>query len=248
MLRLVQGDVGSGKTVVAAAAALPVLEAGLQIAIMAPTEILAEQHYENFSSWFTHRRCLMLSGRDKGSVRQQKLDMIRTGKVNIIIGTHALFQADVVFASLVLLVVDEQHRFGVHQRLALREKGYTDHQGRQVPHQLIMTATPIPRSLAMTAYADLDYSVIDELPAGRKPVKTVVISTRRRQEVIDRIESACERGEQAYWVCTLVEESEVLQCQAAEATATQLASELKNVRVGLVHGRMKQQQKQLVLK
>jgi ATP-dependent DNA helicase RecG len=262
MLRLVQGDVGSGKTVVAAAAALPVLEAGLQIAIMAPTEILAEQHYENFSSWFTHRRCLMLSGRDKGSVRQQKLDMIRTGKVNIIIGTHALFQADVVFASLVLLVVDEQHRFGVHQRLALREKGYTDQQGgpaagkpgaggpdagRQVPHQLIMTATPIPRSLAMTAYADLDYSVIDELPAGRKPVKTVVISTRRRQEVIDRIESACERGEQAYWVCTLVEESEVLQCQAAEATATQLASELKNVRVGLVHGRMKQAEKQQVV-
>ena len=244
MLRLVQGDVGSGKTAVAAAAALAATANGRQVAIMAPTEILAEQHLLNFSRWFGCENCLLLTGRDKGKQRQQKLAMIAQGEVPVIIGTHALFQDEVVFSDLALLVVDEQHRFGVHQRLALREKGRN---GNTVPHQLIMTATPIPRSLAMTAYADLDYSVIDELPAGRKPVTTVVVSGSRREEVITRIKNACEKGEQAYWVCTLVEESEFLQCQAAEDTAEKLDRELKNLRVALVHGRMKQEEKQAVV-
>ncbi len=250
MLRLVQGDVGSGKTVVAAAAAMAVINTGHQIAIMAPTEILAEQHFVNFKQWFGAEICLSLTGKDKGKKRQLKLDRIRAGESQIVIGTHALFQDDVEFKRLVLLVVDEQHRFGVHQRLALFEKGQSgagDRKNNIVPHQLIMTATPIPRSLAMTAYADLDYSVIDELPKGRKPVTTVVVSTARREEVIQRIEKACEKGEQAYWVCTLVEESDVLQCQAAEVTAVQLTEELTNVRIGLVHGRMKRQDKQLMV-
>lgn len=248
MLRLVQGDVGSGKTVVAAAAAMAAINAGYQVAIMAPTEILAEQHYANFIQWFDEENCLLLTGRDKGNGRRQKLHQILSGDCQVMIGTHSLFQDDVVFKQLALMVVDEQHRFGVHQRLALREKGRSENsRAIMMPHQLIMTATPIPRSLAMTAYADLDYSVIDELPAGRKPVTTVVVSTSRRNEVISRIEKACENGEQAYWVCTLVEESEVLQCQAAEVTAEQLTAELKNVRIGLVHGRMKQQDKQFVV-
>jgi ATP-dependent DNA helicase RecG len=256
MLRLVQGDVGSGKTVVAAAAAMAVVNAGYQFAIMAPTEILAEQHFLSFTQWFEEKKCLLLTGKDKGKVRQKKLNKIFTGESQIIIGTHALFQNDVEFNQLVLLVVDEQHRFGVHQRLALREKGSSrnklkaevkDWPNNAAPHQLIMTATPIPRSLAMTAYADLDYSVIDELPKGRKPVTTVVVSTSRRDEIVRRIEKACEQGEQAYWVCTLVEESEVLQCQAAEVAAEQLTAELTNVSVGLVHGRMKQQDKQLIV-
>ncbi len=248
MLRLVQGDVGSGKTVVAAAAAMAVISTGHQIAIMAPTEILAEQHFVNFKQWFGEENCVSLTGKDKGKNRQLKLDKISTGECQIVIGTHALFQEHVKFKQLILLVVDEQHRFGVHQRLALFEKGQAveDNAGRKnnfIPHQLIMTATPIPRSLAMTAYADLDYSVIDELPKGRKPVTTVVVSTVRREEIIRRIEKSCQSGEQAYWVCTLVEESDVLQCQAAEVTAVQLTEELTNVRVGLVHGRMKQQDK-----
>jgi len=248
MLRLVQGDVGSGKTVVAALAALAAFSAGYQVAIMAPTEILAEQHYRNFIQWFGEGACLFLTGKDKGKKREEKLRQMITGERQIIIGTHALFQDEVVFKQLVLLVVDEQHRFGVHQRLALREKGYVDAKGNTiVPHQLIMTATPIPRSLAMTAYADLDYSVIDELPKGRKPVTTVVVSTARREEIVKRIEKACEHGEQAYWVCTLIEESDVLQCQAAEVTAEQLTRELINVRVALVHGRMKQEEKQKII-
>ncbi|MBE9564725.1 MAG: ATP-dependent DNA helicase RecG [Proteobacteria bacterium] len=248
MLRLVQGDVGSGKTVVAAAATMAAVNAGYQVAIMAPTEILAEQHYENFKQWFNDETCLFLTGKDKGKRRQKKLAEIVSGECQIIIGTHALFQDDVIFNSLSLLVVDEQHRFGVHQRLALREKGRIDDNGNVIaPHQLIMTATPIPRSLAMTAYADLDYSVIDELPKGRKPVTTVVVSTSRREEVIQRIKKACENGEQAYWVCTLVEESEVLQCQAAEVAAEQLTAELSNARVGLIHGRMKSVDKQAII-
>ena len=248
MLRLVQGDVGSGKTVVAAAAAGAVINNGFQFALMAPTEILAEQHFANFKQWFGEQNCLLLTGKDKGKKREQKISSIRSGQSGIVVGTHALFQDDVEFKNLVLLVVDEQHRFGVHQRLALRERGcFADTQEQVVPHQLIMTATPIPRSLAMTAYADLDYSVIDELPEGRKPVTTVVVSTARRDEVIQRIEKACEKGEQAYWVCTLVEESEFLQCQAAEVTAEQLTAELGGVRVGLVHGRMKQEDKQSVV-
>ena len=242
MLRLLQGDVGSGKTVVAACAALAAAANGRQVAVMAPTEILAQQHYENFSRWFdtNNNACLLLTGKHKGKNRQQRLDAIANGQAQIVIGTHALFQDEVDFKNLALVIVDEQHRFGVHQRLALQQKGKRD---KTLPHQLIMTATPIPRSLAMTAYADLDYSVIDELPKGRKPISTVVVSNARRQEVIDRVASACKRGEQAYWVCTLIEESDVLQCQAAEEAASQLTEELADLNIGLVHGRMKQEQK-----
>jgi len=243
MLRLVQGDVGSGKTVVAAVAAKAVIDNAGQFALMAPTGILAEQHLLNFRQWFGESACLLFTGKDKGKKRAEKLQQISQGLCQIVIGTHALFQEDVKFKNLVLLVVDEQHRFGVHQRLALCEKGSHN----IIPHQLTMTATPIPRSLAMTAYADLDYSVIDALPAGRKPVTTVVVSSSRRNEVITRINNACEHGEQAYWVCTLVEESEFLQCQAAEETALQLTEELSKIRVGLVHGRMKSADKQQVI-
>lgn len=246
MLRLLQGDVSSGKTVVAAIAALAAADNHFQVAIMAPTEILAEQHLASFQCWFSNHQdsCVLLTGRDNGKNRAAKLALIKQGMAKIIIGTHALFQDDVEFNNLALLIVDEQHRFGVHQRLALREKGNNT---RTVPHQLIMTATPIPRSLAMTAYADLDYSVIDVLPEGRKPVTTVVISDQRRAEVIQRVAAACRHGEQAYWVCTLVEESEMLQCQAAETTAQMLADELRELRTGLVHGRMKAGQKQQVI-
>jgi len=244
MMRLLQGDVGSGKTVVAACAVLAAVTSGNQAAIMAPTEILAEQLYTNFCNWFSARDCVLLTGKDKGRLRNSKLEAIREGNVHIIVGTHALFQEDVEFSDLSLIIVDEQHRFGVHQRLALKDKGRFD---GCIPHQLIMTATPIPRSLAMTAYADLDYSVIDALPSGRKPVSTVVVSEQRRQEVLDRVARACASGEQAYWVCTLVEESEVLQCQAAEETASALQQALPDLSIGLVHGRMKQEQKNAVV-
>jgi ATP-dependent DNA helicase RecG len=244
MMRLLQGDVGSGKTVVAACAVLAAVTSGKQAAIMAPTEILAEQLYTNFCNWFSPRHCVLLTGKDKGRLRNSKLAAIRQGKVRIIVGTHALFQEDVEFSDLSLIIVDEQHRFGVHQRLALKDKGRFD---GCIPHQLIMTATPIPRSLAMTAYADLDYSVIDALPSGRKPVSTVVVSEQRRQEVLDRVARACASGEQAYWVCTLVEESEALQCQAAEETASALQQALPDLSIGLVHGRMKQEQKNAVV-
>ncbi len=243
MLRLLQGDVGSGKTVVAAFLALAAIDNGVQMAIMAPTEILASQHLASFEPWFDGQ-CVLLTGMDKGEVRRCKLQQIASGERAIVIGTHALFQQDVEFDALAIIVVDEQHRFGVHQRLSLSEKGrFND----ALPHQLIMTATPIPRSLAMTAYADLDYSVIDELPQGRKPVTTVVLPNSRRDEVIARIADACAGGEQAYWVCTLVEESEALQCQAAEETAQALTQELQHLHVGLIHGRMKQQQKDEVV-
>jgi ATP-dependent DNA helicase RecG len=244
MMRLLQGDVGSGKTVVAACAVLAALNSGKQAAVMAPTEILAEQLYTNFCHWFSAGDCVLLTGKDKGKLRQSKLEAIACAGVPIVIGTHALFQDDVVFNRLSLIIIDEQHRFGVHQRLALKDKGRFD---GAIPHQLIMTATPIPRSLAMTAYADLDYSVIDALPVGRKPVATVVVSERRRDEVLDRVARACAAGEQAYWVCTLVEESEVLQCQAAEETASVLQQALPALSIGLVHGRMKQQQKNEVV-
>jgi ATP-dependent DNA helicase RecG len=244
MMRLLQGDVGSGKTVVAACAVLAAATSGKQAAVMAPTEILAEQLYTNFCNWFSARDCVLLTGKDKGRLRNSKLEAIRKGRVLIIVGTHALFQEDVEFSDLSLIIVDEQHRFGVHQRLALKDKGRFN---GCIPHQLIMTATPIPRSLAMTAYADLDYSVIDALPSGRKPVSTVVVSERRRQEVLDRVARACANGEQAYWVCTLVEESEALQCQAAEETAGVLQQALPELSIGLVHGRMKQEQKNTVV-
>jgi len=248
MLRLVQGDVGSGKTLVAAMAACDVLEAGYQVALMAPTEILAEQHLQNLSAWFEPMNIHMgwLAGKVKGKAREKSLAEITAGEAQLVVGTHALFQQDVHFARLGLIIIDEQHRFGVHQRLSLREKG--EQQGLQ-PHQLIMTATPIPRTLAMSAYADLDTSVIDELPPGRSPITTVAISDQRRPEVIQRVNSACAsaenggEGAQAYWVCTLIEESEALQCQAAENTAQELTEALPHLRIGLVHGRMKAAEK-----
>ncbi|WP_198675734.1 ATP-dependent DNA helicase RecG [Aliidiomarina sedimenti] len=247
MMRLVQGDVGSGKTLVAALAALPVIEAGYQVALMAPTEILAEQHAVNFRLWFEALGIEVgwLAGKSKGKARQATLDALASGKIQFIVGTHALFQATVDFHNLALVIIDEQHRFGVHQRLALREKG--ESQGTH-PHQLVMTATPIPRTLAMTAYADLATSVIDELPPGRTPITTVAIPDTRREQIIERVYTACrEEGRQAYWVCTLIEESEALQCQAAEDTAAQLADALPELRIGLVHGRMKAADKETVM-
>jgi ATP-dependent DNA helicase RecG len=246
MQRLVQGDVGCGKTVVAALAALQAVEAGYQAAIMAPTELLAEQHLQNFSAWLKPLGLnpAWLSGRQRSKARRDALALIASGEAEVAVGTHALFQDEVEFARLGLVVIDEQHRFGVHQRLALREKGMQD--GAH-PHQLIMTATPIPRTLAMTAYADLDLSVIRQLPPGRSPVDTVVLSDVRREEVIARVAAACEQGRQAYWVCTLIEESEALQCQAAEETLLQLQAQLPQLRIGLVHGRMKGQDKEAVM-
>ncbi len=247
MQRLVQGDVGSGKTVVAAAAAVHAIEAGYQVAVMAPTELLAEQHRYNFSAWLQPLglKIAWLSGKQGIKQRRENLALLASGEAALAVGTHALFQDEVVFDQLGLVVVDEQHKFGVHQRLALREKGSRD---GQVPHQLIMTATPIPRTLAMTAYADLDNSIIDELPPGRTPVETVVISGERRAEVVARVHKACgEEGRQAYWVCTLIEESEVLQCQAAEEAATMLVEALPDLKIGLVHGRLKPAEKEQLM-
>jgi ATP-dependent DNA helicase RecG len=247
MQRLLQGDVGSGKTLVAACAALHAIEAGYQAALMAPTELLAEQHIATFKSWFDPLgiEVIGLLGRLKGRLRRDTLENIRSGSAQLIVGTHALFQEGVKLAKLGLMVVDEQHRFGVHQRLALREKGIIqDH----YPHQLIMTATPIPRTLTMIGYADLDSSVLDELPPGRTPVETVVVADARRAEVVERVARACLNGRQAYWVCTLIDESDLLQYQAAVDTATQLAAALPELRVGLVHGRMKAQEKEQVMR
>ena len=237
MLRLVQGDVGCGKTLVAALAATQAVETGRQVALMAPTELLADQHAQNFRRWFEPLgiAVALLTGRQTGKARQAALEGIRAGHAPLVIGTHALFQESVEFSALALVIVDEQHRFGVHQRLSLREKGASA--GHQ-PHQLIMTATPIPRTLAMTAYADLDVSVIDELPPGRTPVKTVVLAEARRDEVVLRIRTACLEGRQAYWVCPLIDESEEMPFQAAEETAAALAAALPELSVGLVHGRM----------
>jgi ATP-dependent DNA helicase RecG len=237
MLRLIQGDVGCGKTLVAALAAARALQAGRQVALMAPTELLADQHAQNFKRWFAAQGVpvALLTGRQTGKARSALLAGIREGHAPLVIGTHALFQEGVEFASLALVIVDEQHRFGVHQRLALREKG--SRSGRR-PHQLIMTATPIPRTLAMTAYADLDVSVIDELPPGRMPVQTVVVADARRDEIVLRIRNACLEGRQAYWVCPLIDESEEMPFQAAEETAAALAAALPGLEVGLVHGRM----------
>ena len=237
MLRLLQGDVGSGKTVVAAAAALRAVESGAQAALMAPTELLAEQHFRNFHGWLAPLglEVAWLTGRLLGKARQTLLERLAAGEIQVVIGTHALFQETVAFAELALAIVDEQHRFGVHQRLALREKGRA---GGRCPHQLIMTATPIPRTLAMSAYADLDTSIIDQLPPGRQPVHTVVAPDHRRAEVIAGIRRACRGGRQAYWVCPLIEESEALQCQAAAVTAERLTALLPELRIGLAHGRL----------
>ena len=248
MLRLLQGDVGSGKTVVAACAALRAIEAGAQAAVMAPTELLAEQHLRGFRSWFEALGIEVgwLGSRLAKSERRAVLSGIAEGTLHLAVGTHALFQDDVRFRRLGLAIIDEQHRFGVQQRLALRDKGRDGGAGI-VPHQLIMTATPIPRTLAMTAYADLDVSLIDELPPGRQPVTTVVVPDARRAEVIGRIAHACGEGRQVYWVCTLIEESEALACQAATDTAAALAADLPGVRVGLVHGRMKAEERDRVM-
>ena len=246
MLRLIQGDVGSGKTVVAALASVHAAENNLQTAIMAPTEILAEQHYSNFTTWLEPLglKTAWLSGKIKGKKRNEQLTSIETGHADVVIGTHALFQKDVTFMNLGLVIIDEQHRFGVHQRLAIREKGTY---GDLLPHQLVMTATPIPRTLTMSLYADMDCSVIDELPPGRTPITTSVLPDNRRDEVIRHIESACGQKAQAYWVCTLIEESEVLQCQAAESTAEQLKITLPSLNIGLIHGRMSSAQKTQVM-
>ena len=237
MHRLVQGDVGSGKTVVAALAAAVAVANERQVALMAPTELLAEQHHTSFRGWLEPLgiHVAWLTGRLSSRERNRALADIADGQAAVAVGTHALFQSRVTFANLGLVIVDEQHRFGVEQRLALRGKG---ERGELQPHQLIMTATPIPRTLAMTAYADLDTSVIDELPPGRSPVDTAVASSQRRPEVVARIRHACVHGEQAYWVCTAIEESEALACRAAEDTARELAEALPELRVGLVHGRM----------
>ncbi len=247
MMRLVQGDVGSGKTLVAALAALTSIDNGKQVALMAPTEILAEQHANNFANWLRPFGIEVgwLAGKVKGKARNAQLEAIKNGDVQMIIGTHALFQESVEFHDLALIIIDEQHRFGVHQRLTLREKGAkADH----YPHQLIMTATPIPRTLAMTVYADLDTSIIDELPPGRTPIKTVVISEDRRPEIVQRVYQACKNEKrQAYWVCTLIDESEVLEAQAAAAIAEDLQRALPDLRIGLVHGRMKPQEKQEIM-
>lgn len=251
MLRLIQGDVGSGKTIVAAAAALRAIAAGHQVAIMAPTEILAEQHLRNFENWMTPLGINVgwLTGKLKVREREKQLAQIASGEAQIVIGTHALFQESVKFSSLALVIIDEQHRFGVQQRLALGDKGTSRQSGvTQVrPHQLIMTATPIPRTLSMSAYADLDCSIIDELPPGRTPVTTVVISDNRREEVIERVRLACREGRQAYWVCTLIEESETLEAQAAQATQVLLQEALPELRVGLIHGRLKPLEKEAMM-
>ena len=237
MVRLVQGDVGCGKTVVAAAAAARAAGSGAQAALMAPTELLAEQHWRAFHEWFKPlgETVALLSGGQPARARRSALAAIAAGEVRVVVGTHALFQEGIDFAQLALVIVDEQHRFGVQQRLKLAEKGQ---RAGRLPHQLIMTATPIPRTLAMTAYADLDISVIDELPPGRTPVQTVVVSEERRPEVVARIVAACRAGRQVYWVCPLIDESDELRAQAAEETAAQLTTALPGVRVGLVHGRM----------
>ncbi len=251
MLRLLQGDVGSGKTLVAAVTALVAIKNGYQVALMVPTELLAEQHCRNFTNWFLSFdvRILFLTGQLKGKARAEGLKALAAGQIDLVIGTHALFQEQVQFKKLGLTIVDEQHRFGVHQRLALRDKGR--HQTRKgdelYPHQLVMTATPIPRTLAMMNYADLDVSIIDELPPNRTPVITRVISAQRREEVIAKIDEWVRRTYQAYWVCTLIEDSEVMQGEAAIATSELLTQALPNVRVGLVHGRMKAAEKESVM-
>ncbi|MGH8317230.1 MAG: ATP-dependent DNA helicase RecG [Steroidobacteraceae bacterium] len=237
MVRLIQGDVGCGKTVIAALAAARAAGTGLQAALMAPTELLAEQHWRSLNEWLRPLGlpvALLTSGQP-AAARRSALETIASGEVRVVVGTHALFQEGIEFSRLALVIVDEQHRFGVQQRLRLREKG--SKHGR-FPHQLIMTATPIPRTLAMTAYADLDISVIDELPPGRTPVRTVVVPEQRREEVVARIVQVCRSGRQVYWVCPLIDESDELRSQAAEETASALAKALPDLQVGLVHGRM----------
>ena len=246
MLRLVQGDVGSGKTVVAAIAALLVIGSGYQVALMAPTEILADQHYFNIRQWFSPIGIpvSLLTGKQSRKEKDEALAQLNSARPMVAVGTHALFQDQVAFGNVGLIIIDEQHRFGVDQRLALLEKGM---EKTRQPHQLIMTATPIPRTLAMTLFADLDISVIDQLPPGRRPIKTTVLSNEKREEVIERIHRVCRQGRQAYWVCTLIENSETLQLQAAEDIREHLARQLTGLSVGLIHGRMKSADKETVM-
>jgi len=259
MLRLVQGDVGSGKTVVAALAAMQAVEVGKQAALMAPTELLAEQHLNNLRGWLEPLgvRVAWLAGKVTGKARSKVLEEVASGDAQVVVGTHALMQEGVAFRDLALAIVDEQHRFGVHQRLALRDKGtLRPAQGERnngngdsiVPHQLVMTATPIPRTLAMAAYADLDVSAIDELPPGRTPVQTVALSAERRPELVERIRAACAEGRQAYWVCTLIDDSDEVIAQAAQSTFEELSKQLSKLRIGLVHGRMKATDKQTTMR
>jgi ATP-dependent DNA helicase RecG len=246
MLRLVQGDVGSGKTVIAALAALQAIAQGYQVAFMAPTELLSEQHATNFKNWIAPLgiSCQLLSGNIKTNERKKILALLANGSCQLLIGTHALFQEDVDFAKLGLVVIDEQHRFGVEQRLLLQQKGQ---KAKLIPHQLLLTATPIPRTLAMTHFAHLDLSVIDELPPNRKPIDTSVLNQEKREFIIQRLEEAIAAGRQVYWVCTLIEESEKLQCKAAAATAENLQTRLNAARVGLIHGRMKSPEKEAIM-
>ena len=241
MLRMVQGDVGSGKTIVAALAACQAIDSGYQVVILAPTEILAEQHLHNFQQWLQPMGIAItwLAGKQKTAERRESLAAIADGTAQVIVGTHAVFQDAVTYHQLGLVIVDEQHRFGVAQRQALLQKAPPG----STPHQLIMSATPIPRTLAMSAYGDLDHSIIDELPPGRKPINTVVISNNKRDQVIARVESACSAQQQVYWICPLIEASEELQCEAAEETATQLTQALPSLAIGLVHGRMSADEK-----
>jgi ATP-dependent DNA helicase RecG len=246
MQRLVQGDVGAGKTVVAALAVVEAVSAGYQAVMMAPTELLAEQHLQTFKTWLEPLGLTVgwCAGKQTAGERREVLAALSSGEIHVAVGTHALFQDEVVFNNLGLVVIDEQHRFGVHQRLALRDKGRGSN---SYPHQLVMTATPIPRTLAMTAYADLNVSVIDELPPGRTPVTTVVVPDSRRGDIVERVHAACQEKRQIYWVCTLIEESEHLQCQAAEDAATELQQALPDLRIALVHGRMKSVEKEMVM-
>jgi ATP-dependent DNA helicase RecG len=247
MNRLLQGDVGSGKTVVAALAAIVAAAAGAQTAVMAPTELLAEQHFASFERWLAPLRLVVvpLLGSQPARTRASAQAAVASGAAAVVVGTHALFQESVSFERLALVIVDEQHRFGVEQRRKLKQKGA---HGDLMPHQLIMTATPIPRTLAMTAYADLDCSVIDELPPGREPIKTVVLSEQRRAELVQRVAAHCASGQQAYWVCPLIEESELIDSRAASALERELKAALPNVRIGLIHGRMKAADKELVMR
>lgn len=245
MLRMVQGDVGSGKTLVAALAALQTAASGYQVAIAAPTEILAEQHFKNFAAWLEplNIRIGWLVGKLTAKKKRETYEAITRGEYQIIIGTHALFQDNVCFARLGLVIIDEQHRFGVNQRLSLQQKSLS----QEMPHQLVMTATPIPRTLAMTAYSELDYSVIDELPPGRTPINTLLVSQKRRPEIINRISAVCAEGRQVYWVCPLIEESETLSAANAEELAAMLKEALPNISQGLCHGRLRPAEKEAVM-
>ena len=243
MHRLLQGDVGSGKTIVAVFALLQAAENNFQTAVMAPTEILARQHLQNFSNYLTPLgiQIAFLSGSQNTQERKDNLSLIENGKAKVIIGTHALFQENVYFEDLALVIIDEQHKFGVHQRLSLSKKASL------TPHQLVMTATPIPRSLTMSAYADLDTSIIDELPPGRQTIETVALSNARRDELITKIEQISKEGRQIYWVCTLIEESEALRAESAEKTFTYLTDNLRDLKVVMIHGRLTKSEKEIIM-